>query len=254
MFGNNAYFIADPFNYVKQCVINNTNLGPSSGHNMSELEVRNLLAEMEQAKKGYFDLEQEVINGHMNVRLHSIVGNSHSSRRGMEKWIQAYYLGYQMPGVQKDGLQRIPRVDIPRTNPTHNFLFTGAMNGCSLIITEPANQLNTLRVWHDSVKNVDTFKNETVVLRLDYDAKKQFRDKTGLHESLHTYSDTSGGVSNSCNFMYYDTNSGHWVLVSQPQIILPIVLAKQNTVCSAPPVQINKGNPPFEIPVPPQMS
>jgi len=63
----------------------------------------------------------------------------------------------------------IPFVDLPKTAPAHRLMLTGAMNGCSLVVTQHPGDPTRLRVYHDSCHGVDTFKDDIVYARIDYE-------------------------------------------------------------------------------------
>ncbi|WP_163834308.1 anthrax toxin-like adenylyl cyclase domain-containing protein [Spartinivicinus ruber] len=127
----------------------------------------------------------------------------------------AYYLPYTGAGPQG---QHVPYVDIPKQNPDHNFVFTGGLNGCSVIVCKHPTDPTKLRVYHDSDpegKNLKKgekkpYANEDVLVRLDesiYDAD---------YAVMHVGDDLSVGhqprTYNGVAFLHYDQATGEWGL------------------------------------------
>jgi hypothetical protein len=60
--------------------------------------------------------------------------------------VRGYYFPYKYGIIST--LADIGFVDIPKLNPAYKFAFTGAMNGCGIVVTTPPEQPDVLRVYH----------------------------------------------------------------------------------------------------------
>jgi hypothetical protein len=129
-------------------------------------------------------------------------------------------------------LHQIPRITLKKYAPVHTIMFTGAMNGCSLVVTQ-APDPQAYWVFHDSVHDRETFAGGAagrVLLRLDFE------------DSRYTYSE--GDNVNSFNFLYFE--HGQWYLVCQPQIIAQFGIMPDVTERA----KLNPNKPPFRVPIP----
>lgn len=198
MHGHNKSFASDPFAYCQRYAINHLSMkvhgekdrhdfdgevltydnlgrvipGPSSAYFQ---QVGQAKRSIELAGHGQFDLEPVTLEGRTVIYLRFVVPGQFAPKveyggleRGSDAPLSAYWLGYEFPGIQGAGKARIPYVDLPKTNPAHRLMLTGAMNGCSMVITEHPNDPTKLRVYHDSVHGIDTFKDDIVYGRIDY--------------------------------------------------------------------------------------
>jgi hypothetical protein len=180
-----------------------------------------------------FDLETTFVGGEPSLDLRIVFPEHRINPKGNP--IDAYWLPYIMPSMQRT-LDTIPRVTLKRLGPPYTIMFTGATNGCSLVVTQPPHDPGSLWVFHDSVHDRETFENEAagrVLLRLDYE------------DSRYTYSE--GENVNSFNFLYYQ--HGQWFLVCQPQIIDQFGNAR-DIHSTAERARLNPNKPPFQVPIP----
>ncbi|MDE1461045.1 anthrax toxin-like adenylyl cyclase domain-containing protein [Spartinivicinus poritis] len=162
-------------------------------------------------KSGYFKFDLSHRNG---LQLKWVSTPSSTSIENGEVF-GAYYLPYTGAGPQG---QHVPYVDIPKQNPEHNFLFTGGLNGCSVIVCKHPTDATKLRVYHDSdpegnnLKTGETkpYSNEDILVRLDesiYDAHyavSHVTDGLPVGQQPRSY--------NGVAFLYYDQNTGEWGL------------------------------------------
>lgn len=97
-------------------------------------------------------------------------------------------------------------VDIPKISPPYDFVFTGQMNGCDLIVSEsPYN--NHYRVWHYQSPG------DNPVYTYD-----NFPLKVYAWISSNSYAgDVKNDEVSAFNFLYYDKSQKLWVVYSQPQ-------------------------------------
>jgi hypothetical protein len=195
--GHNAAFTGAPFQYVSRYAINHLAMkvyGEKDAYDFDDAprfdergrpipgqysaysnRVNQAKGAIELAKEGYFDLEPMALEGRTTIFLRYVVPGQYAPAvaygglpRGADPAIRAYWLGYLMPGLQGAGKARIPFVDLPKGAPAHPLMMTGSMNGCSLVVTQHPGDPSLLRVYHDSVHGRDTFKDDIVYARIDY--------------------------------------------------------------------------------------
>lgn len=214
MKGYNAEFMNDPFKFAQSFPLNNMSMRADNSENVGQTTSNRNIDLLATIGNGHFDLQPEVAMGIQNVYLTPILGGVKPTGVATEPLIAAYFVGYLAPAAQGAGTANIPYVDIPAVNPPIRYMFTGGMQGCSLVITQRPGGI--IRVWHDSVHGGATFNGQTVLLRLDYDHSN---GATSVYGVQHVY-----GVSNprevpgAFNFMYYDASIAHWMLVCQPHV------------------------------------
>lgn len=197
MHGHNKEFEVNPFGYISRKAINHMAMkvhGEKTAFDFDDAnryddrgriipgsygiynnQVNRAKAAIELAKVGEFDLEPVAFQGGTSIFLRFVVPNVYAPRmeyggeaRGADPSIKAYWLGYLMPGLQGAGKEKMPFVDLPKVAPAQKLMLTGAMNGCSLIVTRHPNDPTLLRVYHDSVHGQDTFQDDVVIARIDY--------------------------------------------------------------------------------------
>jgi hypothetical protein len=131
-------------------------------------------AQFDLSKHGAFDLEDiETTNGIQMYLRFAVRATKFElkDRLRPDRLIDAHWCPYLAMGTQGKELSRVPYVDLKKTNPDYDFMFTGAMNGCCLVITAPRDDSTKIRVYHDSYSDKDTFRDEVVLLRINYEAK-----------------------------------------------------------------------------------
>jgi hypothetical protein len=206
MNGKNLIFETDPFAFASANPINPLNMKPSNITPQNQAKSLTHQASLDRIRDAYFDLEP-ISAQSREVNLRAVFPGTEYVPQGLakESAIHCYWVPYRSHGVQGSGIANVPYVDLPTANPTYNIMLTGAMNGCSLVVTQPANVANTIRVYHDSKHEANTFNGITVSARLDFDQQS--------FNSPYFYGDASNPTS--FNFMYF--KNGHWWVVSQPQ-------------------------------------
>ena len=232
MNGNNLLFQNDPFWYAQNRLINVLNmsvanyegLGPGAlktafnyiftldaddAAQRQVLRTKNaVLTHQDTKRTGKFDLEPAA-DQTVALRVCNTTHGAVPTGLGVEPPLRAYWLPYVSIGMQGNTLAGVPHVDIPNAAPTRNFVFTGSMNGCSLVITRIP---GGFRVYHDSTHNPNLFIGHNVVLRLDYDQ--------AVANSPYVYGDNGQPASSktptSFNFLHF--RHGSWYLVCQPQL------------------------------------
>lgn len=200
MHGHNKAFASDPAAYLRKIAVNHLSMkvyGQKDQFDFPDArrftpEGRPLpgayaayLAQVDQAirtiiaaKVASFDLEPCGLQGRHVAYLRFVVPGRFAPTldeygglpRGADPPFKAYWLGYLQASLQGLGKDRIPFVDLPKLAPAHRFVLTGAMNGCSLVVTEHPTDPLKLRVYHDSVHGADTFRDDVVYARIDYTA------------------------------------------------------------------------------------
>jgi hypothetical protein len=197
MNGHNAQFVANPLKYVEARAVNNLTwfrraILPANGATLGALN--NALGV---AKTGAFDLQALSID---TVELKVMPAGPIQG----DNAIQAYWC----PFIQGGGLPGW--VDIPKNAPPMKFVFTAAMNGCRLVITNRS--ATHFRVYHhqhpdsggplaNGIWQAIHAQGHEVVSHMGY-------DEYGVGEDF-------GRAPNAFNFLYY--RNGGWNYVSQPQ-------------------------------------
>lgn len=144
--------------------------------------------------------------------------------------VRGYYFPYKTGRIHQ--VNDMGWVDIPKQTPIHKFAFTGAMNGCGIIVTTPSGNPNVLRVYH--------YQNEGI--NLDYlplNVRNRQRDGTysngrgdsipGMTGRIHYWfhqGHYQGTVAPNdevagFNFLHY-AEDNHWWLYSLPMRMDPL--------------------------------
>ncbi|WPB82224.1 hypothetical protein KYC5002_24295 [Archangium violaceum] len=100
------------------------------------------------------------------------------------------------------GIANMGQVDFPRQNPQHPFIFTGQMNGCSIVITDSPLGNNYYRIYH--YPNVSTYSHFKAA-------------NTWPNTRRYVWTEPEYGAvgdPNAWNFLHYE--GGHWYLYCQP--------------------------------------
>lgn len=194
MQGHNAQFVLDPLAYVGARAVNNLTWfrraiagGPAPGALNNGLGI---------TKAGRFDLQAVTLD---TVELNvvgpgPIIGDAA---------VQAYWCPFIQGGVLPGW------VDIPKVNPPMRFVFTAAMNGCRLVVTDVSP--THFRVYHHQHPDSDgqlaagiwrqiAAQGHPVVSHMGY-------DEYGPADAA--------AFPNAFNFLHY--RNGTWNYVSQPQ-------------------------------------
>ena len=115
--------------------------------------------------------------------------------------IKAYWLPYM------HGMDDVGFVDVEKENPRSKFIFTGAMNGCSLVVMQSNFNPNNLRVFHKQNPKKEQINN--IVRRLSPDMRMV---------SEYTFEEYSrNNRINAFVFMHFFNNE--WYYVAQNQAI-----------------------------------
>ncbi len=208
MNGKNPLFTLDPFGFASSYPINALNMKASNTTTATNALSMARLATLDTARDAYFDLEPASMTSNEAYLRAAFLGTSFvPSGPKADTLIHAYWVPYRSHGQQGHGIGNVPYVDLPTNAPLYNIMFTGAMNGCSLVVTDPGTP-NTIRVWHDSMHEANTFNGLNVVARLDFD--------NASFNSPHFYGDATNPAS--FNFLYFNNN--HWYVVSQPHTVV----------------------------------
>lgn len=200
MNNRNINFINDPIGYLNNNTVNHRwfdehiqrrNLGNAP---LAETAAVNLLPI---AKMGNFDFQPTAgaPGGRPQVKFATINNNP-----TMDAALTAYWCPY----VNGNGIPGF--VDVPRTNPTYNFVFTAAMNGCAFIITDSPLGGGHFRVYHHqhpgtaAIDNLILAATPNIITTFGFD---QYGN--GALAGLN--------LPVAFNFLYY--RNGGWVIVSQ---------------------------------------
>ena len=114
---------------------------------------------------------------------------------------------YWCPFIQ--GMQMPGYVDIPKHKPDYSFMFTAAMNGCALIVTETPGRSDMIRVYHNQHPHEETVNASIRKLGKPILSRLVFED----------YGRDTGTLPapNGFNFLYYSREC--WMIYSQPQML-----------------------------------
>ncbi len=205
MNGKNLVFALDPFAFASSSPINPTNMKACNTTSATLSQALAQMGRLDTIRDAHFDLEPVSMASNQVLLRAAFPGTvcAPPPSPSVDPLLHCYWVPYRSHGVQGAGIANVPYVDLPTAAPLYNVMFTGAMNGCSLVITIEPNAVNTIRVFHDSMHQATTFAAANVVARLDFD------NSLG---SPHFYGDANNPTS--FNFMYF--KAGHWWVVSQP--------------------------------------
>lgn len=230
MNGNNILFASGPLNYAQGFPISAMNMGVSNEsalgpgvaktvfnfifttdyENAAQQQViaarTQILDRVDHRRRAKFDLEPSSYPNMLFFRACKPKEGAVPNYLGGEAPLRGFWCPYLPIGTQG---QNPPFVEFPRNLPDRTFVFTGAMNGCSIVVTDPGN--GNLRMYHDSTHNMNLFANMNVVTSLGYDANAGCAN-------TYAHAGPANSLLTSFNFLHY--NGGNWYLVSQPQVIL----------------------------------
>ncbi|WP_137936489.1 hypothetical protein [Chitinivorax sp. B] len=192
MNGHNALFMADPLWYIKQRAINGVAWfmrGQANRANQMQNTMLNTL------KEGVFDLQGE---GQAHQVTLTPVGQVLHGDQPIQAYWCPFVQGMVLPGF----------VDVPKVNPRCKFVFTAAMNGCALVVTESPLGANMIRVYHNQHPGNQQI-NQLI--------RNQGREVISFI-SFDDYGDANQQMPapNAFNFLYY--RNGGWRFVIQPQL------------------------------------
>ena len=197
MQGHNALFIGNWDSYLRNVIVDNVSWFRNIGANNAQINGLNV------PKAGAFDLMPSgIAPPRVQFRIAPVGGVIGDVGIG----------AYWCPFVQGAGLPGW--VDLPLHQPAHNFMFTAAMQGCALVVTQSP-VANHMRVYHH--QHPDTANNgvwtalhtvgQPVISILDYPDYGQ----AGLN----------GNAPNAFNFLFY--RNGNWSYVTQAHILTNVM-------------------------------
>ncbi|HGJ5859907.1 MAG TPA: hypothetical protein ACHBX6_09450 [Arsenophonus nasoniae] len=195
MHNYNDQFKSNPLQFIANNTINNIIWFQRAVSSAGTYEQKQWIEMCDTNKKASFDLQ--VHNKQQNtfeLALSNPLSNNGSA-------IDAYWCPFNQ-GTEYCGF-----VDVPRINPIHNFIFTPAMNGCSLDIANSPINKDFIRIFHNQHPNNKKI-NDFILANTDDD------------KLIHTFNFAQYGTPNhpnAFNFMFY--SHSHWYVISQPQQI-----------------------------------
>ena len=196
MRGHNAEFTADPLNYVSKRAVNNLTWFAKTvraGNASPESALNNALAIQ---KSGFFDLETTSISA-VEFKVTGPAGLIGDTPIG----------AYWCPFIQGGGLPGY--VDIPKKNPPLKFVFTAAMNGCRLVVTNYS--ATHYRVYHNQHPDGNNAESQRI-----WNLIKAQGHEIVSHFGWDEYAPAGNAFPpNAFNFLYY--RNGNWNYVSQAQ-------------------------------------
>jgi hypothetical protein len=188
--------MGDPVRFLKGVCVDNKTMqeGIEGARNLRLLNA---------AKVGSFDL---VITGGNSVRL-AFAGAGYAIQGDIP--IRAYWCPFLAGG----GLPGW--VDVPRTNPVYRFVFTAAMQGCALVVTNSPAAPRNFRVFHNQHPEADTTWQAiqdlgiaSTISSLGYDA---YGNAMGA----------DGGMTNAFNLLWRPPRRA-WAYISQSNRFVPL--------------------------------
>jgi hypothetical protein len=231
--GENSNFLRGPLAYIQQTAVDIIRFPVSVN---GDLEVRGsahdtwLKAHPEYSGAWHtvvFDLVKRTVRtsqGSQSVAIMRIERGSFTDAQqgtmGNDRWkafykskhpITGYYFPYLSPPAAAESIRKgwgiadMGQVDFPRTDPAYDFIFTGAMNGCAIVITESPQGDGHYRIYH--YPNVSTY--------------PQFKPaRLWPHTRLYVWTaEDYGGEgidADAWNFLHYDRQARSWYLYCQP--------------------------------------
>jgi hypothetical protein len=124
--------------------------------------------------------------------------------------VRGYYFPYLTGPV--NGVGDLGWVDILRTNPTHPFTFTGAMNGCAIVVTDSPEGPNLLRVYHYQNEESNPY---FLPKRLGGGGNR-FPNRVRYWLGNRDYRGRTDEEVAGFNFLHYHAADQHWWLYSLP--------------------------------------
>lgn len=204
MNGMNNALIADPEGFLSTVTLNLYSLAvvPSKTLRIPYPELAGVQASTKNSGNGYFDL---IPMRKPQVDLRSVGSNYHPTG---DAALYAYYLGYVSVGSG----QVAPTVLIPKQASSPRFVFTGPLQGCSIIVED--NGAN-FRVTHDPRPNSSgLYPNHIAAIDFnDYTTGTMTRYVGANHEAVGVA--VHEQVGSAAVGLYYA--DGRWVLFGQVQ-------------------------------------
>ncbi|MGY2293700.1 hypothetical protein ACW9H6_28540 [Pseudomonas sp. SDO528_S397] len=188
MNGHNIAFVTNPTVYIGDTAINSVHYFQKKAPTDMMPDFINL------AKMGSFDLIGEPETA--QVILTPVSQPKHNDVAIRAYWCP-FIQGMVMPGF----------VDLPKYNPPMKFMFTAAMNGCALVVTETPGDNSKIRVYHNQHPHEATVNNFISSQGQPIKSLLVFED----------YGRDTGNLPapNGFNFMHY--RNGGWRIFTQPQ-------------------------------------
>ena len=204
---HNHFFLTNPVDYLSKVVV----LTISS--NYGRLDPNN----------PYGSIYLDLVNVDSGIKSgHKIVcANFDLAPKAGDTQIKAGYVPYASEGDVKNKRFLLPALELPQTLTT-KFIFTGAMNGCSLILA--SNRLGRKYAIHYPNSN-GARNGYPLMARAGYTYEKTidyYRIGNKPYYGTEIGGDREapgkkGSWYNMFAFFYY--NNGHWNIISQPQIV-----------------------------------
>ncbi|MGJ7535814.1 MULTISPECIES: hypothetical protein [unclassified Variovorax] len=199
MNGHNQLFRADPVAYAQLRAINGVSWFMQNAQAQQNPAFAMQVLVLNTAKMGSFDLQGTAQALQVTLRP---VGNVLHQDQPISAYWCPFIQGNVMPGF----------VDVPRHNPQHRFVFTAAMNGCALMVTNSPLGAHLIRVYHHqhpgqaNINQMIQAQGQEVISYIGFDDYG--------HANQHI------PLPNAFNFLYY--RNGAWKYVLQPQLFDPL--------------------------------
>lgn len=201
--GHNTEFLKDPVGYLSKIVV------MTVGSDYGSLDPNQCCSSM------YLDLlsiDSGMKSGRKVVRANFSTGPLGDSP------INGAFVPYASEGDVKSGRFALPALELPLTG-SPKFVFTGAMNGCSLVLATKSGKRYAIHYPNSAGATLRypllTDAGYTYVKSLDY--YKMDKDKPFYGTKIDGDREApGGGWYNTFAFFYYDGSK--WVIVGQPQI------------------------------------
>lgn len=197
MNGLNQEFINNPIVFISQNTISSITWFNRAISAYAPVRHKDQIHKCNKDKKALFDLQ--FYKGQKNNLELALVSDKHSDKDDVI--IEAHWCPY-VSGTELSGY-----VDVLRINPQYKFVFTPAMNGCSLIVGDSPLGKNYMRIFH----------NQHPTNKKINDLIRKNTSDGNITDSFNFDEYGTIDAPNAFNFMFY-SGSG-WCFVGQPQIL-----------------------------------
>ncbi|MBK8975647.1 MAG: hypothetical protein IPM29_06950 [Planctomycetes bacterium] len=185
MQGHNAQFVADPLGYMRGVVVDNVTW-------FRNIANAGAVGPLNIAKHGQFDLQFVEMNPERKV-LFTVANGPVLGDMPIAAYWCPFLAGNGLPGF----------VDVPRANPAHPFVFTAAMQGCALVVTDSPAGAGQIRVYHHQHPD-----NNAVWQQIGAQGQEPV--------SVLTFDDygVEGAATNAFNFLWYRNAKWNFVTLA----------------------------------------
>lgn len=204
--GHNAAFLRNPVDYLSKIAV------LTIGSNYGDLDANQPYASI------YLNLVS--IDSGLKSGNKVVCANFDSNPVGGDSSINASFVPYASEGDVKNNRFLLPALELP-PNGRPKFIFTGAMNGCSLVLA--SNRFGRRYGIHYPNSN-GAINKYPLLTKAGYKYEKSIDfyiidGKPGYGTRVDESRDApGGGWYNTFSFFYFDIPTRKWMIICQPQI------------------------------------